>query len=302
MTRIIFCADPLRPRHPDPLYAAEYEAARATGFVVELIQYEALVEDHDANRAIHSILSTGRREMGIYRGWMLTPEDYQRLYDALAETGIDLINTLAMYRHCHYLPEWYPSIQAHTPQTVWLVTGPDVEMEAAYQSLAIFGDRPVILKDFVKSRKHEWFEACYIPAAADRAAVERVVRRFLALQGPDLAGGLVFREYVPLEPLGMHPRSGMPLAKEYRLFWRKVRCHLGGQRIFACAYWDADITDPLPPAELFADVARQVQSRFFTMDVAQQLGGEWIIVELGDAQVSGLPENADVTAFYRALK
>ena len=33
-------------------------------------------------------------------------------------------------------------------------------------------------------------------------------------------------------------------------------------------------------------------SRFFTMDVALRTNGECIIVELGDGQVSGLPDQA----------
>jgi hypothetical protein len=37
------------------------------------------------------------------------------------------------------------------------------------------------------------------------------------------------------------------------------------------------------------------------MDVAKRLNGEWMIVELGDAQVSGLPERADPSEFYGAL-
>jgi hypothetical protein len=44
-----------------------------------------------------------------------------------------------------------------------------------------------------------------------------------------------------------------------------------------------------------------VQSRFFTMDVARRLDGAWMIIELGDGQVAGLPEQADAGAFYRAL-
>ena len=53
--------------------------------------------------------------------------------------------------------------------------------------------------------------------------------------------------------------------------------------------------------ERFAAVAGGVRSRFFTMDVAQRRDGDWLIVELGDAQVAGLPENADVDGFYKAL-
>jgi hypothetical protein len=44
----------------------------------------------------------------------------------------------------------------------------------------------------------------------------------------------------------------------------------------------------------------RVPSRFFTMDVAQRADGSWMIVELGDAQVSGL-QTADATKFYQAL-
>lgn len=33
-----------------------------------------------------------------------------------------------------------------------------------------FGDRPVIIKDYVKSRKHEWLGACFIPDASDTKA------------------------------------------------------------------------------------------------------------------------------------
>jgi len=46
---------------------------------------------------------------------------------------------------------------------------------------------------------------------------------------------------------------------------------------------------------------RQVKSRFFTMDIAKRNDGEWAIVELGDAQVAGLPDTADVHKFYQVL-
>ena len=51
----------------------------------------------------------------------------------------------------------------------------------------------------------------------------------------------------------------------------------------------------------FADVAAAVRSRFFTMDVARRRDGDWMIVELGDGQVSGLPSEADAGRFYEAL-
>jgi hypothetical protein len=37
------------------------------------------------------------------------------------------------------------------------------------------------------------------------------------------------------------------------------------------------------------------------MDIAKRKDREWIIVELGDGQVAGLPENVETMEFYEAL-
>ncbi|HEY3063178.1 MAG TPA: ATP-grasp domain-containing protein [Chloroflexota bacterium] len=68
----------------------------------------------------------------------------------------------------------------------------------------------------MKSRKHEWNEACFIPSAADRAGAERVVKRFVELQGDDLAQGLVFRE------LGDGQVAGLPDSADPAEFYRAL--------------------------------------------------------------------------------
>ena len=40
---------------------------------------------------------------------------------------------------------------------------------------------------------------------------------------------------------------------------------------------------------------------FFTMDIAERADGSWMIIELGDGQVAGLPERLLPVDFYRAL-
>jgi ATP-grasp domain, R2K clade family 3 len=89
----------------------------------------------------------------------------------------------------------------------------------------------------------------------------------------------------------------MPLSKEFRLFF------LDGQVLYSTEYWaQGDYQGMIPPVDQFVDVAKAVKSRFFTMDIAKRVDGAWMIVELGDAQVAGLPENADVLEFYSRLK
>lgn len=293
---VIFCSNPLRRVQPDPDYAGEYEAASEAGFQTVLLNFEALVDADDAEQAIRGIAPWSAPELALYRGWMLRPAAYARLYETLAARGVRLINSPEAYRVCHYLPESYPYIQEHTPRTAWMPLDGDVDPSAIMRLLASFADAPLILKDYVKSRKHEWRDACFIESAASQDGVMRVVTRFLELQRTDLNEGLVFREYVPLQPLAAHPKSGMPMSREFRRFY------LDGAPLVTSAYWDAALDDSAgPPDSLFAEVADRIPSRFFTMDLARTMQDKWIIVELGDGQVAGLPERLSVQVFYRAL-
>jgi hypothetical protein len=290
---IVFCRDPLNPREVDSAFVRESEVALRHGATLALIDDEALVAG-DAARAIRRVPETTGAP-AVYRGWMLDPTAYTALYESLLSRGLALVNTPEQYVQCHYLPASYDVIAGHTPETVWLAGAAVHDESEIHAALARFGTAPVIVKDFVKSRKHEWLEACFIPSAADVAAVRRVVRTFLERQGGDLAGGLVFRRFVRFKPIGVHPKSGMPLSREFRRFY------FHGDLLAQFPYWEAGDDGDAPPADLFADVARSVRSRFFTMDLAQQEDGRWLIVELGDGQVAGLPERADVDSFYAAL-
>lgn len=293
MVRILFPSEPFDPRSVDAAFESERDAALMAGLEVALIDAGAL-EAGAVERAVRRI--PGQPTLGVYRGWMLRAEVYAGLHAALAARGVTLLNSPDAYRHGHHLPEWYPLVTPLTPRTIWTTDAAHFDLPALLGRLEVFGGAPLILKDFVKSRKHEWLEACFIPSAADAAAVERVVRRFVELQGPDLVGGLVFRELLDLAPLATHSRSELPLSIEYRMFV------LDGRPILTGQYWEeGDYTGESPPEEPFATIVRAIRSRFFTLDVARMRSGEWIVMELGDGQVSGLPPRLPVCDLYLAL-
>ena len=293
---IIFCADPLQPNRPDRAFAAEVEAAENAGLSWQIVNFERLTRDQNASRAIARVDAATSPGLAIYRGWMLRPDDYRALYDALQTRNLLLINSPDAYRHCHLLPASYDRIEAHTPRTIWLPLPECLDENKVRAALQTWGDKPVIVKDYVKSRKHEWHEACFIPDACDDVAALRVVARFLELQGDDLIGGLVFREYVELKTIGAHARSQMPLSREFRLFF------LNGRLLTAANYWtQGDYSGEAPPLAMFQELAFRVGSRFFSMDVAQKTDGDWIVVELGDGQVAGLPDENAAPEFYRKL-
>lgn len=294
---LIFCQNPLDRKTVDDDYLGEYETAAQLGVDVSLLNFEALTHDKYVEKALRKIAPRDRPTDAVYRGWMLKPADYAALYEGLLAKNLRLVNSPEQYRHCHYLPDSLRFIAECTPQTVWLKVDGEPDFDAIFRQLRVFDDSPVVLKDYVKSQKHNWDTACFIPDASDAEKVRAVVKTFLDWQRDDLNEGLVFRRFVPLADLTTHSKSGMPLKQEYRLFF------LDGRLIGCYHYWeegDYAAVEP-PPVACFVEIAANVESRFFTMDVAKTATGDWLVIELGDAQVSGLPDAADCREFYTAL-
>ena len=170
--------------------------------------------------------------------------------------------------------------------------------EEIINAITIFGNKPLMVKDYVKSQKHYWDTACFIPAASDREKVISVINRFWELQGDDLNEGIVLREFVELAGLTVHSKSNMPLKQEYRLFF------LNKKLIGCYDYWEEG-NYPVaekPPLDFFSQIAEGLHSHFFTLDVAKTTSGEWIIIETGDGKVTGLPDNANKTQFYKTMQ
>jgi hypothetical protein len=299
MSLVIFPSVPFGPREIDPDFEAEQIAAKRAGFATALVDHTRLMA---GDVAVSVARVPDRARTAVYRGWMLTPHQYSAMHAVLAARETNLLNSPDAYRTCHYLPESYPFILEHTPRSVWFPVerAHGLPLETLRAALVPFGDAPLIVKDYVKSQKHDWDEACFIPRASDLPAVERVASRFLKLQGEDLNEGLVFRAFVPLQIVGKHPKSGRPLAAEFRIFW------LDGAPLLSHRYW-GDLTAPdlaldlERPLAALRPIAARIPSRFFTMDLAFLEDGSWTIVELGDGQVAGLPSVDLALDFYRGL-
>ena len=293
--RVIFC-DNLIDRKVDPDFREEYDAAIAAGFDVSLISFEDL-NGNNVSKAVGRIRPSEEESKAIYRGWMLSEEKYKALFEALKSKNLLLINTPTQYATCHYLPNSYPFIKDVTPVTRWMEFAGAVDFEEVYALTAKFGKVPIIVKDFVKSQKHNWEEACFIPDASDNRSVKLVVSKFIELQGESLTRGLVFRRFEELEFLVNHSKSGMPLTREFRLFF----CN--GELLNVFEYWDdGDYGSQSPDLKSFIDLAKDVESNFFTMDIARRKDGAWIVIELGEGQVSGVPDHANKSSFYEKLQ
>ena len=95
-------------------------------------------------------------------------------------------------------------------------------------------------------------------------------------------------------PVGTDVISGRTVFEEYRLFfWRgkllRASAHDDGRGVWQeFTHWE--------------EYARRFASPFITIDVARRADGRWMIVEAGDAGVSGLPATMEWGGFYTALR
>ncbi|MFF2196999.1 ATP-grasp domain-containing protein [Streptomyces sp. NPDC058157] len=277
-TPVLYCRDPFDPRRVDEHFAPEAREVRACGGTVGLIDHDALVRG-DAHEAVARVpAGLGR---AWYRGWMIPGDRYAALAGALDRRGVELIVTPERYRTAHELPGWYATFADITPASVWLPTQPG-ETVAAGDLAALAGSLPPgagIVKDYVKSRKHEWEQACYLPDLADTAGLTRVVRRFVELQEEFLAGGIVLRAFEAFA----RPES---VAAEVRVWW------LDGEPRLLTPHPDSPFGRGLvPDLAHIRPAVRRLGCRFVTTDVALRTDGVWRVVEVGDGQVSDLHQS-----------
>lgn len=210
----------------------------------------------------------------VYRGWMLNATEYAIMAQNLREKNIFLQTGLPDYLKAHQLPGWYDIFKEFTPESIWFSRN---EVEEFLSGNAIPKSSSFIVKDYVKSRKHEWDTACY---ASSIERLPSVINEFIRLQDADNApfDGIVVRAFEKYRKnLG-----------EARIWW------VNGEPALISSHPDTPNLLPPVPYSFVNKVSLTVQELdcyFITTDVALTEDGIWRIIEVGDGQVSGLPSN-----------
>lgn len=288
--KILFCEDVFNPNHVDEAFINEYEIAKNIGFDILLYSFEA--------KSLGKIKQIDKMETVIYRGWMINPIDYKKLYQDLLSKNYKLINNPVEYQNCHYLPDSLQFIENYTPKTIFQKIEDVNSINILIEKVKIFNGKPVIIKDYVKSEKHFWDTAFFVENSNDTVKLTETINNLINLRENDFNEGIVIREYVELNKLSEHSKSGMPLSEEYRLFFykNKLLCILN--------YWEECIYYNIekPDTRVFEEIAKGINSNFFTMDIARDKNGNFIIIELGDGQVSEVMGKENIDVFYKKLR
>ena len=138
----LYPSDPFRTKRPDEIYADEFAAIKAGGFGVSVFSLE------EFQGGSFSVFPPLPMSTIIYRGWMLSADEYQTLTAEIIRCGAQPLTDTTNCLLTHHLPNWYPLIADLTPETK--IFPPSADLPTELRSL---GWPSFFIKDYVKSLK-----------------------------------------------------------------------------------------------------------------------------------------------------
>lgn len=228
---------------------------------------------------------------GIWVGYIPAAERYAAIYEAALTRNVRLVNTPDEYQTAMEFDRFYPLLNELTPESR-IVTAPDQVVTAAEQL-----GFPLFVKGAVKSNKEEGWSACVASTTSELTAITDSLFAWEQRS----RGRVVLRRLATLRTIATDYQS-FPLGREYRVFVYQNDVLAYG------FYWDeyADTVNLKPDEEqiiraLATEAARRVGTPFVAVDIAQLEAGDWIVIEVGDGQFSGLSQ-VSVLELWSKLK
>jgi len=271
----------------------EAEVAEALGIVCTSVDLDDLIVGDPEAALAHWPRPAGRT--WIYRGFILSPEDYETLEMAVEERGERLWIDVNEMGRASLLSSWLEALGPRTPATVCTETeDPEEAWEEAQEFL---GPPPWVIRDHQKSARQLWASACFVPEGTDLEGFAERCANLVDFRGGELVGGIVVRRFVTLAPLAVGgvplTHEGRPVTDEHRLFFYQ------GRLVAQAPYLDVD-TAPIDGSR-WADLPRLVGSRFFVADVARLAGGGTTVIEINDGGHAMLPPRLEPAELYGAI-
>lgn len=275
---ILFPYDYFNNKEVDPDLKQEYEAALQTGlFNVILFDYDRYLED--GKLTINPL--PDEHIKAVYRGWMLKPDKYKEFYDLLRERNITLITTPQEYELFHIFPNVYPYLKDDTAKMIVFDSAQDIDLKRVKNEFGRF-----MVKDFVKSVKGTSFPK-YFENNVTEDEFNEQMKLFMEYRGGLYTGGICFKEYLDLKRYDNR-------TNEYRVFYINHEVATVSRNSGQADYASA------PPTALI-EKYKDLNSIYYTIDYGEIEDGSWRILEAGDGQVSGLSDDQDYAAYFRAL-
>lgn len=202
--------------------------------------------------------------------------DYDELYAGLLEQGVRLIHSPEQHVLCSDLPSWYPRLEGMTPQSWWFDKAPDAKTAGELAGW------PLFLKGSRQTSRHKAsLSIIHNEAEYDEAIASYATDHMLHWQQ------IVIRRFEKLRRVEADMGQKIPASFEFRSFWWHGGLAGAGPYFCEFARYDWNAAEKQQALALAAEAARRVALPFVVIDLAQKQDGEWIIIEINDAQESG---------------
>ena len=256
----------------------EYDSVIVTGlFDVAIFGYS---QWFDEDKLLLNKKNT-KEQIAIYRGWMMSPEQYSNFYNLLLKKNIRLINNPNNYRLFHLFPNIYETLKEDTAKMEIYPLHQQIYIEKLKKKFQKF-----MVKDYVKSVKGTDFPK-FFDHNVEQKEFDRCMEIFYNYRGDLLTGGICIKEFLDLKYYGKN-------TNEYRVFY------MNNKVATVTRNSNQENNTPQPPKYLI-EKYKNLDSPFYTIDYAELKDGSWKIIEAGDGGVSGLPDTQDYDLFFRKL-
>lgn len=206
--------------------------------------------------------------------------NYKDAFNHYQHMGFSPVNNPEEHLRASVLPEWYPIIKDLTIRSIWFEQLPDVE--TVEKELGW----PVFIKGERQTNRHQ-LNTC---VAHSREMFQTICE--LWKTDPILKWQkMVCRTFVHLEKSGEGLRTDVQVSTEFRAFtWHTTLLSIG-------PYWPQSHirtlngADEVKVLQLIKAVTSRINVPFLVIDVGRLTNGEWIVIELNDAQESGYAGN-----------
>ncbi|MEM7716593.1 MAG: ATP-grasp domain-containing protein [Cyanobacteria bacterium P01_A01_bin.68] len=231
-----------------------------------------------AENALYHIPRYQEKVTGVWIGFIPEFERYQAIYNAALEKNINLINTPLEHKKGIEFDLFYPYLQELTPESIIITS-----TEECFEAGNILGF-PVFVKGSVQSKKQKGWKSC---VANNQEELFELTQYLLKLKYGS-RGKVIIRKLVKLRYQRLAP-NGFPMGREFRVF-------ICQQSIVGCGYyWDGsdDLSklssrEEKQVLELALLASQRLNIPYVAVDIGQLETGEWIVIEVSDAQFAGV--------------
>lgn len=266
LTAFIYPEDYFSPGRPDEEFIVEYNIAKELGFEVTVFNQETLLPKNILPEFNY-----------LYRGWMLTPDEYKKLNSYIQNRFGMMLVSPTDYMSTHLYTGAFKRLNSLMPYTSRYLSDTPVEaiVEAVKRDSNYTTGR-FFVKDSVKSVKNKP-EASI---AENISTLGKTIHNFIKEQDTYISDDILIKDFIELD-------KDVP---EVRLW---VTNRFTKTQIVSSVHPDfSSFILPKIDGFLLKEIElgfkeSATKNSFITIDIAKTVEGKWVVIEIGNGQVSG---------------